>query len=293
MGDRGQGGRSSLNQQKRSVTITSSGSRQRPTPPPSSPSVLNSVVSDLMRAAVGGVPSIVPDDDLQRYIAAKILEETAAAKKRYEHDGNNEHGGRIHEIVTSEAIRSTTLGHDHAEAAAQAVPGRKAVELDPHTQRIKRGRGAIGSSRLDKFFDDGYDPALDLDNYDDASLVHYVERLEELARKPRGGDESSRTAASSRDRPGRELDRDEKKEDRKRRKEKKEKKAKKEKKESNGKRDRERDTTSSRRRRRSRSLVSSSSSEDERERRGNRGREVTMHTQLSNVPRDLPTSCPW
>ncbi|KND04586.1 uncharacterized protein SPPG_00306 [Spizellomyces punctatus DAOM BR117] len=47
--------------------------------------------------------------------------------------------------------------------------------------RVKRGRGGVGSSRLDKFFQEGYDPGLDISNYDDESLVHYVNRLEELA----------------------------------------------------------------------------------------------------------------
>ncbi|TPX67343.1 hypothetical protein SpCBS45565_g03856 [Spizellomyces sp. 'palustris'] len=52
---------------------------------------------------------------------------------------------------------------------------------DSRSVRVKRGRGGVGSSRLDKFFQDGYDPGLDISNYDDESLVHYVHRLEELA----------------------------------------------------------------------------------------------------------------
>ncbi|KAJ3045519.1 hypothetical protein HDV00_009174 [Rhizophlyctis rosea] len=43
-----------------------------------------------------------------------------------------------------------------------------------------RGRGTTGSTRLDKYFSAGYDPRLDLDNYDDNSLLHYIENLEEL-----------------------------------------------------------------------------------------------------------------
>ncbi|KAI8586972.1 hypothetical protein BDZ88DRAFT_263155 [Geranomyces variabilis] len=47
------------------------------------PSALNSVVSSLMRAAIGGVPSTVSDDELQRYIADKVLEDAAKSNARY------------------------------------------------------------------------------------------------------------------------------------------------------------------------------------------------------------------
>ncbi|KAJ3053925.1 hypothetical protein HK097_003075 [Rhizophlyctis rosea] len=46
--------------------------------------------------------------------------------------------------------------------------------------RKTKGRGSTGSTRLDKYFSEGYDPRLDLDNYDDNSLEHYVNTLEEL-----------------------------------------------------------------------------------------------------------------
>ncbi|KAJ3184219.1 hypothetical protein HDU87_005066 [Geranomyces variabilis] len=51
--------------------------------PSARPSALNSVVSSLMRAAIGGVPSTVSDDELQRYIADKVLEDAAKSNARY------------------------------------------------------------------------------------------------------------------------------------------------------------------------------------------------------------------
>jgi hypothetical protein len=46
--------------------------------------------------------------------------------------------------------------------------------------RVIRGRGAVGSSRLDKFFEPGYNPRLDFDNYDDTNMHHYITAFEEL-----------------------------------------------------------------------------------------------------------------
>ncbi|KAJ3118762.1 hypothetical protein HK098_005844 [Nowakowskiella sp. JEL0407] len=42
----------------------------------------------------------------------------------------------------------------------------------------KRGRGAIGSSQLDKYFEEGYDPKLDISNYDESNIHWYVHSLQ-------------------------------------------------------------------------------------------------------------------
>ncbi|KAI9363976.1 hypothetical protein DFJ73DRAFT_956404 [Zopfochytrium polystomum] len=44
----------------------------------------------------------------------------------------------------------------------------------------KRGRGDVGSSRLDKVFQKDYRPQLDFENYDENSMHHYVAALEQL-----------------------------------------------------------------------------------------------------------------
>ncbi|KAJ1534836.1 hypothetical protein HK096_003333 [Nowakowskiella sp. JEL0078] len=41
-----------------------------------------------------------------------------------------------------------------------------------------KGRGTIGSMRLDKFFEPEYDPKLDIDNYDDTNFQFYLQSLE-------------------------------------------------------------------------------------------------------------------
>ncbi|TPX49993.1 hypothetical protein SeMB42_g00544 [Synchytrium endobioticum] len=44
-----------------------------------------------------------------------------------------------------------------------------------------RGRGGLGSLRLDKYFESDYNPRLDMDNFDESNLDVYVEALEDLA----------------------------------------------------------------------------------------------------------------
>ncbi|KAI8812700.1 hypothetical protein BJ742DRAFT_866101 [Cladochytrium replicatum] len=46
-----------------------------------------------------------------------------------------------------------------------------------------RGRGTTGSARLDKYFEEGYDPRLDMDNYDDENIHWYVHSLQEFIDK--------------------------------------------------------------------------------------------------------------
>jgi len=51
---------------------------------------------------------------------------------------------------------------------------------EPSPKRTVRGRGTIGSSQLDKVFQTDYNPKLDMDNYDDTNMHHYIEALDDL-----------------------------------------------------------------------------------------------------------------
>ncbi|KAG9287295.1 hypothetical protein G9A89_008925 [Geosiphon pyriformis] len=50
-------------------------------------SALDLVVNQLVRASVGGVPSSLPDEDLDRYVADLILKEAAAKSQKYNKEG--------------------------------------------------------------------------------------------------------------------------------------------------------------------------------------------------------------
>ncbi|KAI9100676.1 hypothetical protein DFS34DRAFT_615374 [Phlyctochytrium arcticum] len=264
-------------------------------PSRATPGGLQSVVSSLTRAAAGGIPSDIPDEELDRYIAQKIVEEAAAANKRYSEIGLGAYLSRNklpkpNTRFLANVIRSTDAHNDallrkerqeaeqrweslHRERsrspphhprktssrheedrsmnsrrsaredsresdqacsastkktaadnvedegrtrkdrssttrkkrrerrsrsrsplesphASSFLKGAAKSEKKPSTDTgiptlqkvvVKRGRGDVGSSRLDKFFDEKYDPGLDIDNYDDNSLSHYVSRLEGLA----------------------------------------------------------------------------------------------------------------
>src|SRR3954447_23840719 len=50
-------------------------------------SALDAVVNQLVRASVGGVPSTIPDDDLDKYVADLILKEAAVKNKQYNKEG--------------------------------------------------------------------------------------------------------------------------------------------------------------------------------------------------------------
>ncbi len=61
------------------------------TPPkneaPGSKSALDVVVNQLVRASVGGVPSTLPDEDLDKYVADLILKEASDKNKIYNKEG--------------------------------------------------------------------------------------------------------------------------------------------------------------------------------------------------------------
>ncbi|KAJ3012782.1 hypothetical protein HKX48_006087 [Thoreauomyces humboldtii] len=339
-------------------------------------SALNSVVSSLMRAAVGGVPTSIDDDELQRYIADKILEEAAASNKRYQEIGisafttpksalpkpnkrflasvirdtdshndallrkerleaetrtrdqrrrRDEQSGRrrsrsrdrrrrdrsrsrsprasgaserrrkrrrsspspsrtterspesdaptsrttiLPVSHSSETLRETLESTDLRDPPLRVFPS---TVKTPRPTLVKRGRGPIGSSRLDKFFADGYDPGLDMDNYDDDSLAQYIARLESL---PVKGDDTEVRREKKRA----------KKEAKEKRKKKKERK--KSKKSKRDEIDEESDTASDGDRlsvkvKGSRDTVSN---EDARN---------AVRLAISNTPKPLPATCPW
>ncbi|KAJ3113506.1 hypothetical protein HDU96_003329 [Phlyctochytrium bullatum] len=60
------------------------------------------------------------------------------------------------------------------------VPKATSEDSPPAEPKTFRGRGSVGPVRLDQLFTEGYNPRLDFDNYDDSSLHHYVEALQEL-----------------------------------------------------------------------------------------------------------------
>ncbi|KAJ3229892.1 hypothetical protein HDU81_004938 [Chytriomyces hyalinus] len=69
-------------------------------------------------------------------------------------------------------------------------------------KRQVRGRGTVSmnanSSRLDKYFDSAYNPRLDIDNYDDTSLIHYVDALQAAAGAASGGEKRRRDRSGER-----------------------------------------------------------------------------------------------
>jgi hypothetical protein len=72
----------------------------------------------------------------------------------------------------------------------------EAEEQKEKRPTIVRGRGAVGSSRIDKVFSKDYNPRLDYENYDDGSLQYYVDAIEELKNSRAG---SSKEEESSSD----------------------------------------------------------------------------------------------
>jgi hypothetical protein len=50
-------------------------------------SALDIVVNQLVRASVGGVPSTISDEDLDKYVADLVLKEAAAKNKQYNKEG--------------------------------------------------------------------------------------------------------------------------------------------------------------------------------------------------------------
>lgn len=54
---------------------------------PKPKSALDAVVNQLVRASVGGVPSEISDENLDKYVADLILKEAAAKNKQYNREG--------------------------------------------------------------------------------------------------------------------------------------------------------------------------------------------------------------
>jgi hypothetical protein len=67
-------------------TTVKSSSKSSPVPSQSR-TALDVVVSQLVRAAVGGVPSSIKDQDLDKYVAELVLKEAAAKEARYHKEG--------------------------------------------------------------------------------------------------------------------------------------------------------------------------------------------------------------
>ncbi|KAJ3066087.1 hypothetical protein HDU98_010595 [Podochytrium sp. JEL0797] len=95
----------------------------------------------------------------------------------------------------------------------------------PSTRRIK-GRGATlsqpSSSRLDKYFEADYDPKLDMSNYDDTNLDHYVLAVMDKKRKHEGETESERKARKKEKKHRRKEEKEKKREMKKKKKKRKE-----------------------------------------------------------------------
>jgi len=62
-------------------------SKQQSSEPPRPKSALDIAVSQLVRAAVGGIPSSIPDEDLNKYVADLILKEAEAKNIKYKKEG--------------------------------------------------------------------------------------------------------------------------------------------------------------------------------------------------------------
>ncbi|KAI9013300.1 hypothetical protein BC832DRAFT_289149 [Gaertneriomyces semiglobifer] len=232
----------------------SRGTRTEATRKKTSETTLQSVVSRLTRAAVGGVPDSIPDEELDKYIAETIVKEAALADKRYQQVGISAYLGKdpnslpkpnkrfLANIIrdtdahNERLLRSTELdrrsgtqrsrspisvGESSEELnkpsrRARSTPGCEGsnpnIEIKgafashgrltndgastpihaardtlsegcrtPSRPRMMKGRGVSGSARLDKYFEEKYDPRYDFDNYDDSNMERYIENLEELA----------------------------------------------------------------------------------------------------------------
>ncbi|KAJ3219435.1 hypothetical protein HDU67_001266 [Dinochytrium kinnereticum] len=68
---------------------------------------------------------------------------------------------------------------DVPEKEGTALPSSEKVDV----ARVFRGRGNVGPVHLDKLFTEGYNPRLDIENYDESNLHHYVDALEDLSTK--------------------------------------------------------------------------------------------------------------
>ncbi|KAJ3284104.1 hypothetical protein HDU79_008501 [Rhizoclosmatium sp. JEL0117] len=133
-------------------------------------------------------------------------EERIHLRKEEEVDHLNEKGDRVSHptnLSDDQVVRRLSQsaciqkkGSTHKKGVGKAAPlneneaylplnqyqDHDSFRVSSSTTRQIRGRGAVltSSSRLDKFFGDPtYDPRLDMDNYDDTNLDHFVNAIEE------------------------------------------------------------------------------------------------------------------
>lgn len=176
-----------------------------------------------------------------------------------------------------------------------------------------RGRGPVGSSRLEKVFDKGYDPRLDPDNYDDGNLEFFVRALEdkEVEINLKRAEKEAKREERKKKKKKSSSERKEEKKDRKSKKTKKRRSSSSESESSSSsdsdsdderrrkrkEKDRKRDRSRSPRRRRSRSRSRSPRREKERGRERPQ-REAVEEDVLERVAKrpdksSLPEACPW
>ncbi|KAJ3202791.1 hypothetical protein HDU82_007071 [Entophlyctis luteolus] len=112
---------------------------------------------------------------------------------------------RRHRPATASQTDSSTSSSEREPVRGEAVPRLDTRVSRSNVPKVVRGRGQLMApsasdstlevqpTRLDKYFDPSYDPKLDMDNYGDANLDEYVDKLEEL-----GNDASLRKRKGSR-----------------------------------------------------------------------------------------------
>ncbi|KAJ3410631.1 hypothetical protein HDV05_003522 [Chytridiales sp. JEL 0842] len=153
---------------------------------------MDNVVSSLVRAAIGGNTEIIDDADLDRYVAGVLASESKAVKGRYEkaglqaytlEDERKSRKLRPNKRFLAAVVRNTDDHNRSLLRQTQGEASRSFGTQEASSKKVIRGRGSIGGSRLDKFFEPGYNPRLDFDNYDDSSLHHYISALEEVSEK--------------------------------------------------------------------------------------------------------------
>ncbi|RKO85238.1 hypothetical protein BDK51DRAFT_20984 [Blyttiomyces helicus] len=156
--------------------------------------------------------------------------------------------------------------------------------------RALRGRGATGSSRLDKYFEPDYNPLLDTDNFDDQSFDHYVSHLEELAQA--GGAKDAASTKSKKKQKKEKKKKDKKEKKKKRKKERKSRRSDDEDDSSDGRGSDDGEERRERKRRRRRESGSSDSEAEHDREAAVEGRRSADSVVASGGPR-LPASCPW
>ncbi|KAI8610368.1 hypothetical protein BC830DRAFT_1146167 [Chytriomyces sp. MP71] len=145
-------------------------------------------------------------------------------------DRNYERDHETREDITRELLPPSASPPPPASPRRIQEPTRPASSAN----RQVKGRGTTSSARLDKFFEPHYNPRLDIDNYNDASLEHYVNALEEITvgkavsgSEANGGRENAKRKREKKDKKDKKSKR-ERKESRKEKKERKRRKKEKE-----------------------------------------------------------------